>query len=257
MFFPLDDDDKEVSTTAYVTYVLLAINICVFVWQQVNPEFTYGWSVIPYEITHGVDLVEPVAIEVAGQETVLVPEAPGPPFIWFTLISSMFMHGGLMHIGGNMLYLWIFGDNVEHRFGSGKFLFFYLVSGLVGSVAQIFMDPMSVIPNLGASGAISGVMGAYLVLFPHNRVKAIFLYQVVTVPAIVVLGMWIVLQLVSGVGSYASSSGSLGGVAYMAHIGGFVAGVAFALFSRSQMRSEPDSELYRHYRRDPRDQRWW
>lgn len=257
MLFPLDDDDREVSRTAFVTYMLLAINIIAFFVQQVDPAVTYGWSVIPYEITHRVDLVEPVEIERANEPSIQIPQAPGPAIIWLTLITSMFLHGDLMHLGGNMLYLWIFGDNVENRFGHLRFLIFYLGSGLVGSLAQIFMDPMSVIPNLGASGAISGIMGAYLVLFPHNQVKAIFFYQVVTVPALVVLGMWIIFQLISGVGSYAASSGALGGVAYMAHIGGFVAGVVFAMYDRTLLRSEPDSELYRHYRRDPKDRRWW
>jgi membrane associated rhomboid family serine protease len=169
----------------------------------------------------------------------------------------MFMHGGLGHIFGNMLYLWIFGNNVEHRFGHLRFLIFYLVSGLVGSFAQIMMDPNSVIPNLGASGAIAGVMGAYLVLFPHNRINAVILYHVVTVPALLVLGMWIAMQLVSGYGSIASTSASAGGVAYLAHIGGFVAGVVAALIARMQLPAEPDSILKRQYDRDPLARRFW
>ena len=125
----------------------------------------------------------------------------------------MFMHGGFGHIAGNMLYLWIFGNNVEHRFGHAWFLLFYLVAGLVASAAQIVANPDSVIPNLGASGAIAGVMGAYLVLYPYNRVNAIFLYTVIAVPAIVVLGMWIAMQFVSSVGSIAATSETAGGVA--------------------------------------------
>jgi membrane associated rhomboid family serine protease len=136
-------------------------------------------------------------------------------------------------------------------------LIFYLLAGLIASFSQILINPSSVIPNLGASGAIAGVMGAYLVLFPHNRINAIFFYQVITVPAIVVLGMWIAMQLVSGYGSIASTSASLGGVAYLAHIGGFVAGVIAAGICRLQLREEPDSELYRQYRRDPKDRRLW
>lgn len=257
MFFPISDDDREITTVSYVTYGLLAANILLFLVQIVDPTFTYGWSVIPKEITSGVDLVEPQKLEIPGEGTLLVPQAPGPPIVWLTLLSSMFMHGGFGHIAGNMLYLWIFGDNVEHRFGHLKFLIFYLSAGLVGSLAQIMMDPNSVIPNLGASGAISGIMGAYLVLFPHNRINAIFLYQVVTVPAVVVLGMWILMQLVSGYGSIAATTVSAGGVAYLAHIGGFVAGAAAAGFCRLQMRTEPDSVLYRQYQRDPRDRRLW
>ena len=221
-----------------------------------NPEFTYGWSVIPLEITTGVDLIEPQVLQLPGQRPVEVPQAPGPPIIWLTLFSSMFMHGGFGHIAGNMLYLWIFGNNVEHRFGHVWFLIFYLSAGLVGSFAQIALAPDSVIPNLGASGAIAGVMGAYVVLFPYNRVNAVFLYNVITVPAILVLGMWIAMQFVSG-GSIASTSASTGGVAYMAHVGGFFAGAAAAFVCRLQMGEEPDTVLSRQYHRDPRSRRLW
>jgi membrane associated rhomboid family serine protease len=257
MFFPISDDDREVNAPAFITYALLAVNIALFVLQMVDPQFTYGWSVIPREITTGVDLVEPEVIEVEGYGPVEIPQAPGPGMIWLTLLSSMFMHGGFGHIAGNMLYLWIFGNNVEHRFGHGWFLIFYLTAGLVGSAAQIVTSPGSVIPNLGASGAIAGVMGAYLVLFPHNRVNVVFLYSIITVPALIVLGMWIVTQMISGVGSIASTSASAGGVAYMAHIGGFVAGAAAAVFCRLQLRQEPDSVLRRQYDRDPRARRLW
>jgi len=257
MFFPISDDDREIDSPAFVTYTVLALNIVLFLVQMANPAFTYGWSVIPKEITTGVDLVEPQTINIPGQGTLEIPQAPGPPIIWLTLLSSMFMHGGIGHIVGNMLYLWIFGNNVEHRFGHLGFLLFYLTSGLVGSLSQIFFTPDSVIPNLGASGAIAGILGAYLVLFPHNRVNAVFLYHVVTVPAIVVLGMWIAMQLVSGYGSIASTSTSAGGVAYMAHIGGFVAGAAIALPFRFGLKDEPDSLLRRYSQRDPRDRRLW
>jgi membrane associated rhomboid family serine protease len=257
MFFPISDDDQEVNSAAFVTYALLTANIALFLVQVGNPEFTYGWSVIPLEITTGVDLVEPQLLEVSNGDVVPIPQAPGPRFIWLTLISSMFMHGGFAHIAGNMLYLWIFGNNVEHRFGHAWFLIFYLVAGLVGSVAQIAVAPFSVIPNLGASGAIAGVMGAYLVLFPHNRVNAIFFYFVITVPAILVLGMWIVMQFISSIGSIAATSATTGGVAYMAHIGGFVAGVVSALFCRLQVRHEPDSVLSRQYEQDPYARRLW
>jgi membrane associated rhomboid family serine protease len=128
---------------------------------------------------------------------------------------------------------------------------------MVGSFAQIFLDPNSVIPNLGASGAIAGVMGAYLVLFPRNRINAVIFYHVVTVPAIVVLGMWIATQMVSGYGSIVASNASAGGVAYMAHIGGFVAGVTMALPFRLGLGQEPDSILHRQYDRDPRARQWW
>jgi membrane associated rhomboid family serine protease len=257
MLFPISDDDREVGSPAFVTYGLLAANIAVFLVQMVNPAFTYGWSVIPYEITTGVDLVEPQTIEVAGYGQVEIPQAPGPSFIWLTLLSSMFMHAGFGHIAGNMLYLWIFGNNVEHRFGHAWFLLFYLVAGLVGSLAQIIVSPYGIIPNLGASGAIAGVLGAYLVLFPHNRVNVIFFYNIITMPAIFVLGLWIVTQFISGVGSIAATSTSAGGVAYLAHVGGFAAGAAAALLCRMQIRREPDSILLRQYHRDPSARRLW
>lgn len=257
MLFPISDDDRHVSTPAFITYGLLAINVLLFLVQISDPMFTYGWSVIPKEITTGVDLIEPQEIDVPGQGVVRIPQAPGPPVIWLTLLSAMFMHGGFGHIAGNMLYLWIFGNNVEHRFGHLWFLVFYVSSGLVGSFAQIAMAPDSVIPNLGASGAIAGVMGAYLVLFPRNQVNAVFLYHVVTVPAVVVLGMWIAMQLVSGYGSIAATSGSTGGVAYMAHIGGFFTGVFAALICKFQIREEPDNVLSRQYQRDPTAYRLW
>lgn len=257
MLFPISDDDREVNSPAFVTYALLAANVVMFLIQMGNPEFTYGWSVIPREIVTGVDLTEPQPLEIPGQGIVEIPQAPGPPIIWLTLLSAMFMHGGFGHIAGNMLYLWIFGNNVEHRFGHGWFLTFYLVAGLISSLAQIIVGPGSVIPNLGASGAIAGVMGAYLVLFPYNRVNAVFLYHIVTVPAIVVLGMWIAMQFFSGFGSIANTSASAGGVAYMAHIGGFIAGVAVGLYSRSLIGQEHDSVLYRQYERDPYAKRLW
>lgn len=257
MLFPISDDDREVSSFAYVTYALLAANIVVFLIQMGDPAFTYGWSVIPREITTGVDLVEPEVIDVPDYGQVEIPQAPGPSIIWLTLFSSMFMHAGFGHIAGNMLYLWIFGNNVEHRFGHAWFLLFYLSAGLIGSLAQILTAPYSVIPNLGASGAIAGVLGAYLVLFPHNRVNAVFFYNIITVPAILVLGMWIVMQLVSGIGSIAATSTSTGGVAFMAHIGGFVTGAVAALVCRTAIRCEPDSILLRQYERDPHARRLW
>jgi len=257
MFFPLTDDDRKLTGPAYVTIALIAINVIAFVLQQTNPDITYGWSVVPQEITTNTDLVDPVPIEINGQMTA-VPQMPGPTPIWLTLITCMFLHGSLMHLGSNLLYLWIFGDNVEHRFGPVKFLLFYLAAGIAACFAQILLKPDSVIPTLGASGTISGVLGAYLVLFPRNKVKALLLYMVVSVPAILVLGLWIGMQLVSGTGSLYKTGGG-GGVAYAAHIGGFVAGVLVALAVRklSYHDREPDSILKRQYEQDPRSKRYW
>jgi membrane associated rhomboid family serine protease len=152
----------------------------------------------------------------------------------------MFMHGGWLHLGGNMLYLWIFGDNVEDVFGPVKFLIFYLVCGIAATFAQFAFTPNSNIPNVGASGAIAGVLGGYLLMFPHARVRVLMGNQVVAMPALVVLGLWIVLQVFSGVGSIAATAQTedAGGVAYMAHVGGFVAGflLTFLLRDRSGAR---------------------
>jgi len=255
MFFPLRDDDRALSKPAIVTHVLFWLNIAVFVYQFLNPDFTYGFSAIPAEITGGVDFVEPVVVG-EGDESFQIPHAPGPSPIFLTLITSMFMHGGFMHIAGNMLYLWIFGDNVEHRFGSRRFLVFYLVSGVIGSLAHVLFDSGSMIPSLGASGAISGVMGAYLVLFPRNKVTCLFLLFIVSLPAFAVIGGWAVTQVLGGIGSIAVTTQS-GGVAYLAHIGGFIAGIALALVEKRRMPAEPDSVLYRYHRDDPTSRRLW
>jgi membrane associated rhomboid family serine protease len=150
-----------------------------------------------------------------------------------TLITSMFMHIGWLHLGSNMLYLWIFGDNVEDRFGHIKFAVFYLLCGLAAAFAQLAFDPGSSVPNLGASGAIAGVLGAYILLFPQGKVRVLQGQQVIQVPALIVIGLWIVLQLFSGIGSIASTA-QAGGVAYMAHIGGFVAGLGLTFLLRGR-----------------------
>jgi membrane associated rhomboid family serine protease len=248
MLFPISDDDSALQGRAWVTLVLIVLNLLVFFGLQgagANDAFTYGYSAVPEEITSGRDLVEDQQVTVTDpltgdRQSVDIPQAPGPTPIWLTLLSSMFMHGGFMHLFGNLLYLWIFGDNVEHRFGSRVFLAFYLVSGLAASLAQIFLDPGSVVPTLGASGAISGVLGAYLMLFPRNRVNAVFFFRVVSVPAIVVLGLWIVMQFVSGYGAIANTEQTVGGVAYAAHIGGFIAGALMAFVLRNRgLRERP------------------
>jgi len=229
--FPIGDENLPGRGLAWVTLSLIAINIAVFLFLQGatgDNSFTYGWSSIAREITEGVDLTQAVPVVIDGTEY-LVPQAPGPDPIYLTLLSSMFMHGSWLHLGGNMLFLWIFGDNVEHRAGPIAYLLAYLAAGLVGSLAQTFSDPTSPIPSLGASGAISGVLGAYLVLFPRNRVTAFVFRFLVQIPALAAIGMWIALQVVS---SLADPTGA-GGVAYLAHIGGFVAGVLTGLLFRA------------------------
>jgi membrane associated rhomboid family serine protease len=229
--FPIGDENLPGRGLAWITLSLIAINIAVFLFLQGatgDNSFTYGWSSIAREITEGVDLTQAVPVVIDGTEF-LVPQAPGPDPIYLTLLSSMFMHGGWLHLGGNMLFLWIFGDNVEHRAGPIPYLLAYLAAGLVGSLAQTFSDPTSPIPSLGASGAISGVLGAYLVLFPRNRVTAFVFRFLVQVPALAAIGMWIALQVIA---SLADPTGA-GGVAYLAHIGGFAAGVVTGLLFRA------------------------
>ncbi len=238
MIFPIADDNKDRTRTPFVNYTLIAINLLVFVFLQglgSNDRFTYAFSTVPYEIITGRDLVTPdrvVEHPVTGQ-TVEVPGLQPTPFtVYLTLLTSMFMHGGLAHIFGNMLFLWIFGDNLEDRLGHVRYLAFYLVTGLLASLAHVFTtvafagDPGELlIPSLGASGAISGVLGGYILLYPHRRVHA-FVFSILTsVPAWVAVGLWFVFQLISGLGMLGGGS-KQGGVAYAAHIGGFIAGLA-------------------------------
>ena len=256
MLIPIGDDDRALTGPAFVTLGLVAINAVVFFFLQgagSNAAFTYGWSVIPLEIVEGVDLTQPQSLTVRGRE-VAIPQAPGPSPIVLTVVSAMFMHGGFAHLFGNLLYLWIFGDNVEQRLGSTRFLAFYLTCGVAATVAQIALNPDGVVPNLGASGAISGVLGAYIVFFPRNRVHALLLYYVVSVPAFVAIGLWIAFQFINGYGSFVSGV-SVGGVAYGAHIGGFLAGIALAalvrLFGRGPEQTGRDIVVERH--RSPGD----
>ena len=252
MLFPIGDDDRHLARPGYVTYVLIALNVLGFAYFQgcgSDDAFTYGYSVIPHEIITGEDLTGPVTRELGGEQ-VTIPHAPGPAPIYLTVLFAMFMHGGWSHLGGNLLYLWIFGDNVELRFGAGPFLAFYLASGVAATAAQIALDPDSFIPNLGASGAISGVLGAYLVLFPKNKIHTLFFFQVIAVPAVLAIGLWFALQFVSGIGAIAATE-QTGGVAYGAHLGGFVAGAVLALAMRMAIKTEPDSVLHRAAARDP------
>lgn len=223
MVLPLRDDDTDRHTVPVVTYALIGVNILVWLIElSVGDRFINGYSTVPFEITHGTDLVGMQTIQAGGQ-SIPIRLYPGPTPIYLTLLFSMFMHASWAHIGGNMLYLWIFGDNIEDRIGSMKFLGFYLVCGLAASVAHIMFGADSKIPSLGASGAIAGVLGAYLVLFPRRAVRVLVARQIVNMPAFIVLGLWILLQVFSQISIV---GGEAGGVAYMAHIGGFVAGVA-------------------------------
>lgn len=229
MIIPIGDDDRRLTGPTFITVGLVVANLLsFFLWQGAgaNEVAMYGWTVIPVEITTGIDLVQTQYVEANGQ-TVPVPQAPGPTPVYLTVLSAMFMHGGYAHLFGNLLYLWIFGDNVEHRLGSSRFFGFYLFCGIAATLIQVALTPDTVIPNLGASGAIAGVLGAYIVFFPKNRVHALFIYAIVSVPAIVAIGMWAGLQFLSGYGAIMATQ-HLGGVAYGAHIGGFVTGASVA-----------------------------
>jgi len=235
MVMPLRDDNTDRHIVPVVTYALIAVNILVWLIELgVGERFVNGYSTVPFEITNNTDLVGMQSVQAGGQ-SITIRLYPGPTPIYLTLLSAMFMHASWMHIIGNMLYLWIFGDNVEDRIGSAKFLLFYVICGLAASVAHIMVGTDSVIPSLGASGAIAGVLGAYLVLFPRRQVQVLVARQIVHMPAFAVLGLWILLQVFSQI-SVVGAEG--GGVAYMAHIGGFVAGVALIfLFGGRRARS--------------------
>ncbi len=223
--FPIGDDNSDRRTLPVVNYALIGANILVFLLlQQIgsNEAFTYAFSLVPREIMSGTDLSGIVDVkDSAGKIIAEIPHYATPLPVYFNFLSSMFMHGDIMHILGNMMFLWVFGDNLENKLGHIRYILFYVLCGFAAAAAQIVMDTSSVIPMLGASGAISGVLGGYLLLFPRNSVRAIIFYQVVTIPAMIALGMWILYQIVLG---YLTPAGT-GGVAYAAHIGGFVAGL--------------------------------
>lgn len=255
--FPIGDDNDQRVRTPWVTYLLLAANMAVFLLLQLpSDQFTYGHAVVAKEILSNQDLVNGVR-----QGNVVIPQAPGPSPIYWTLLWGMFMHGGWAHLLGNMLYLWIFGDNVEDAMGHGRFLVFYLLCGLAATFAQIYAAQAKggldlYIPCLGASGAIAGVLGAYLILFPTNGVRVLVGYLgIVVLPAILVIGLWIGLQVFSGVGEIVrvtQQTRESGGVAYWAHVGGAVAGILLVMFfrdpgvrSRARQRNVPENSYWR------------
>src|SRR5215813_15462160 len=198
MVFPLYDDNADRQTTPWVNYAIIALNIFVFVvLQQLgsNDQFTYSFSTVPAEILSGHDIVTSArqVIDPITRQVITIPGlGPTPGTVYETLLTSMFMHGGILHIAGNMLYLWIFGDNIEDNFGHLRFLVFYLLCGLIAAFSQIMVDPDSVIPSLGASGAIAGVLGAYLFLLPGNRVRVLvplfIFFTTLELPAVIVIG---------------------------------------------------------------------
>ena len=205
---PIGDDNTSRRTVPLVTYAFIALNVLFFFVELSGGDAFIGkWAFVPSRF-----LANPLGD-------------------FLTLFTSMFMHAGWIHLGGNMLYLWIFGDNVEDRFGHLKFISFYLLCGLAATFAQLAFSRGSSVPNLGASGAIAGVLGAYILLFPKGKVRVLQGQRVIQVPALIAIGMWILLQFFSGIGSIADTA-QTGGVAYMAHIGGFLAGFALTFLFR-------------------------
>lgn len=207
---PIGDDNSARRIVPFVTYALIVLNVLFFFVELSGGDaFIEKWAFVPSRF-----LANPIADSL-------------------TLFTAMFMHAGWLHLGGNMLYLWIFGDNVEDRFGHIPFIIFYLVCGVAATFAQLAFNPDSNIPNLGASGAVAGVLGGYILLFPKQGVRVLQGQRVMQVPALVVIGLWFVLQFFSGLGSIADTADT-GGVAYMAHIGGFVAGFALTFLFRGR-----------------------
>jgi membrane associated rhomboid family serine protease len=244
MIFPIGDDNSDRISTPVITYMLIAINVLVFVFLQgmgTNENFTYAFSTVPQEIATGRDIItadRTVVDPLSGDHFKAPGLQPTPGSVYLTLLISMFMHGGWAHLLGNMLFLWIFGDNLENVMGRKRYLAFYLLTGLLASLAHVFSTYLfganTLVPSLGASGAISGVLGGYLMLFPQRRVRVIMFYFLTEVPAIVAIGLWFVFQVISGIGILGKGAQE-GGVAYAAHIGGFIAGfILVRLFAAGQ-----------------------
>jgi len=231
MFFPIGDDNSDVRTTPYVNYLFLGLNIIVFLVLQgmgSNEVFNNTYSLIPAEVASGADLIGPQLISAPNGEVIQIQHFQSPFNVNLNFLSSMFMHGDFMHLFGNMLFLWVFGDNLEDRLGHFRFIGFYILCGVGAGLSQIIMDSESIIPMLGASGAISGLLGGYIALFPKRQVRTVILGRIANVPAIVVLGIWFGMQVVFGL----MTPEGVGGVAYAAHIGGFIVGlVLIGLFT--------------------------
>ena len=263
MLIPIRDENPT-SRTAVVTLGLIVLNVIAFLaWQPTfksdvtQQKFFFCHAEIPWETTHQESLAEGGAearaaihadlgvsgSQAAGIQQELQRICPDKSW-WQSIFVAMFLHGGWLHIGGNMLYLWIFGNNVEDKIGRLKYLVFYFISGLAAAALQTATSPNSVVPSLGASGAIAGVLGAYIVMFPRRRVLSIvpivFFFSLIALPAVVVLGFWFVLQFFSGATTLAQHV--TGGVAYFAHVGGFVTGVLAALlfFPKEWRRPRPE-----------------
>ena len=238
MFFPIGDDNTDRHRTPYINYLLILTNILVFIFLQglgSDIYFTFAYSTVPAEILSGQDIItnskileDPYTgqrVEMPGLQRTDIP-------VYLTLVTSMFMHGGFAHLAGNMLYLWICGDNLENMIGHQRYLFFYLICGIIASLSHVFSSAFFgqslLIPSLGASGAIAGVLGGYMLLFPTRRIYLWVLLGTIAVPAFLAVGLWFVFQVVNGLGALGGQEA--GGIAYAAHIGGFIAGMFIVKF---------------------------
>lgn len=240
---PIGSDNSDLRDRPWLTYVLIAANVLVFVLLQglgTNDSFTYSYSLVPYEFLSGHDIVtvrasgnreflwdvdKREAIEEINPGSLRLGPTPRPVYI--TLLTSLFMHGSFMHLLGNMLFLGIFGKHLEDALGQVRFLVFYLVAGCSASLIHIMFNqdlPASIIPTLGASGAISGVLAGYVMLFPHKMIGVIIMFFAVELPAWMFIGVWFGFQIINGLGTFGDPTG--GGIAYSAHIGGFLVGLA-------------------------------
>jgi membrane associated rhomboid family serine protease len=225
MIFPIGDDQVEGGDKPIFTYLFLGLNVLAFLYMlffssaQDLESFYLTYGAIPAEIRSGTD--------------------------WWTLFSSIFVHGGVMHLVGNMIFLWVFADNIEATIGSGRFVLFYLLGGILAGIAHVLFNQASMVPAVGASGAISAVLGAYMVMFPKSRIRVfiIFLFSSAYIPAFLFLGIWILQQTVSGVGSLGTVNLASGGVAWWAHIGGFVFGFGSGFYFRRILRHRSGSYI--------------
>jgi membrane associated rhomboid family serine protease len=240
MVLPLGDLEKT-RIIPLATYTLIALNVVVYLIQlDKGFEFTTALAATPFEISHQVDITHPFAVpqEVGDDQAPrprAIPHAPAPVPVILTLLTSLFLHGSPLHLAGNMLFLWIFGDNVEEVLGTLRYLLVYLACGVMGTLVQIAASPDSMVPTLGASGAIAGVMGAYLIWFPHNQVRVLVFRFITVLPAVLVIGLWILLQVWLGFGAL-GELGERGGVAYLAHVGGAATGIFVAFLFRDRAR---------------------
>jgi membrane associated rhomboid family serine protease len=227
MLFPIGDDDRRLTGTPYVTGSIVLALFAIFAlgqrWGEAE-DFTLAFAAVPYELTTWQDLVGPVEATLAG-EPVVTEHQPGP--VPLTAITALLLHSGLIHLGGNAFFLWIFGNNVELHLGRLRFAGLFLLSGLAGIAIHVAAEPASTVPLIGASGSVAGVLGAYGVLFPRNRVYVLFLFRVITIPAVLAVGLWGALQVAGGLGTWYLNGPGTGAavVSFTAHVGGLLTGM--------------------------------